>query len=339
MKRRREYLQLLDKAIHASEAAIDSFNRVHNPYRDEGTLILATNGWELLAKAILKKRKQSIAKGRQGNTISAQDAVSKLNRLALLDDTQEDCIQQIISLRHAAAHHILPPVPAEVMQHLLFFVSKFFRETVASEFPAHGRKLHKNYLSLSFSDLTTYADKVQKLVSRVKRSEQDKRLVWLLDRGIRFDGNSYITESQFTAQYRHKKKIMPHLGINGFLKRSEMVRLVPVQAPKNYTADITLRKGKANDPSLPIIVKKTDVEKDYPYLTKELGEKLGKTQNYAAALIACVGLKGDSRYHQRVRASTKSYVERYSDTALHRLREFLNSHQNYNPYANRPKKP
>ena len=75
MKRRREYLQLLDKAIQASEAAVDSFNRVHNPYRDEGTLILATNGWELLAKAILKKRKQSIAKGRQGNAISAQAAV------------------------------------------------------------------------------------------------------------------------------------------------------------------------------------------------------------------------------------------------------------------------
>lgn len=337
MRQRREYLQLLDKAVRAAESAIDSFNRVHNPYRDEATLLLSTNAWELLAKAVLKKRKQRIAKDRHGNTISAEVAIARLTQLHLLDETQEDCIQQIISLRHAAAHHVLPPVPVEVMQHLLFFGCKFFREIVASEFPAHARKLQSDYLSLSFSDLTTYADKVQKLVSRIKKSEQDKRLVWLLDRGIRFDGTRYITEGQFAEQYRNKKKIMPHLGISGFVKKSEMVRLIPVQAPKNYTADITLRKGHANDPSLPVIVRKTEVEKDYPYLTKEIGAKLGKTQNYAAALIAALGLKGEALYHQRVRASTTSYVQRYSDAALHRLREFLVSNPGFNPYANRTK--
>jgi hypothetical protein len=333
MRQRREYLRLLDKSIRAVESAVDAFNRVHNSYRDETTLILATNAWELLAKAVLRKKKQTISKDRQGNTISAEVAVSKLTALKLLNETQEDCIQQIISLRHAAAHHILPPVPVEVMQHLLFFGCKFFRETVRSQFPTHSKELQSDYLSLSFSDLTTYADKVQKLVSRIKRSEQDKRLVWLLDRGIRFDGTAYISEAQFGEQYRNKKKIMPHLGISGFIRKSEMVRLVPVQAPKNYTADITLRKGSVNDSSLPIVVRKTDVEKDYPYLTKELGTKLGKTQNFAAALIRSIGLKGDARYHQRVRASTTSYVQRYSDAALHRLSEFLKKNPNYNPYA------
>jgi hypothetical protein len=47
---RREYLQLLDAAKMAAEAAIDSFNAVRRPYRTEATLLLFTNAWELLAK-------------------------------------------------------------------------------------------------------------------------------------------------------------------------------------------------------------------------------------------------------------------------------------------------
>lgn len=338
MRQRREYLQLLDKALKACEAAVDAFNRVNNQYRDEQTLILATNAWELLSKAVLKKRRQSITKDRHGNTISAELAVGKLRRLSLIDDTQEDHLQQIISLRHVATHHILPPVPVEIMQHLLFFSCKFFRGLVAHEFPGHSKKLQKNYLSLSFSELTTYADKVQKVVSRVKRSGPDKHLAWLLERGIRFDGDHYMTEGQFAALYRQKNKIMPHLRLREFLKSSEMVRIVAVQAPKNYTADLTLRKGKANDPTLPVVIKKTDVEKDYPYLTKELAGRLGKIQNYIAAVIASRGLKGDPRYHQRVRASTASYIQRYSDAALNHLREFLQANPNYDPYSDRTRK-
>ena len=337
MKQRREYLQLLDKAISASEAAVDAYNRVHNPYRNEATLILATNGWELLAKAVLIKRKISIAKDRQGHTISAEVAVFKVRKTGTISEPQEDCIQQVISLRHAATHHILPPVPDEVMQHLLYFTCKSFKDVVSSEFPAHAKKLEKNYLSLSFADLTTYADKVQKMVSKVKRSEPDKRLVWLLDRGIQFDGGEYMTQKEFTDQFRRNKRIMPHLGISDFIKGSDMVRLIPLQAPKNYTADITLRKGKSNDPSLPVSVKKTNVEEDYAYLTRELGEKLGKTQNFAAALVACLKLKGDQKYHQRVRVSKVSVVERYSEAAFAKMKKFLSDNPDYNPYKNRPK--
>ena len=63
-RRRREYLILLDNSKAAAETAIDSFNRVRHPYRDETTLILLTNAWELLAKAILVQARQTISKGK-----------------------------------------------------------------------------------------------------------------------------------------------------------------------------------------------------------------------------------------------------------------------------------
>ena len=330
-RQKREYLILLEKAKGAVETAVDSYNRVKHPYRNETSLILLTNAWELLAKAILVQAHQSITKGQRGDTVSAEIAISKLLHLKKVERHEAETIQQIISLRNAATHYYLPEVPDEIMQHLLFFSCKFFRDSVKRHFKGHAKDLDQNFLSLSFTDLTTYADKVQKLVSRVKKSEADKKLVWLLERGITFDGNDYITQKQFEAKYRDKKKIMPHLGINDFLRTTDMVRIVPVEAPRNYTADITLRKGSPRDSSLPVIVKKTELETDYPYLTKELATEIGKSTNFVARAAQKLNLKGDPKYHQAIRSSKSGAVQRYSEAAKQLLMKKLFEDPAYNP--------
>ena len=86
-RRRREYLRLLDSSKAskaAAESAIDAFNRVRHDYRDEATLILLTNAWELLAKAILVQKKESIRRGQRGETIAAEVAVTRLENNRLL---------------------------------------------------------------------------------------------------------------------------------------------------------------------------------------------------------------------------------------------------------------
>jgi hypothetical protein len=331
-KKRREYLQYLDAAISAAERAIDTFNSVWSTYRDETTLLLLANAWELLAKAVLLHLKESIAKGTNGDSISGETAVLRLETKKLLTSAQAATIQQVVSLRNAACHGVLPLVPPEIMQHLLFYSLKFFRELVQSKFPSHAKRMSENYLSAAFSPLTTYADKVQKAVAKVRSSNGDKRLVWLLERGVAFDGNGYMTESQLEKKYQNKHKILPHLALSEFLKAADMVRVVPVEAPKNFTADISLRKGKAGDSSLPVIVTKTDVDKDFPYLTKELGLKLGKNQNWAAHAVSKLGLKNDPKFHQAVRAGAHSYIHRYSEAALSRLREKLAADPAFNPF-------
>lgn len=331
-RRRREYLRLLDAAKAAGDAGVDSFNRVGNAHKNETTLLLLCNAWELLAKAVLVHRKESITKGKRGETISAEVAVHRVTLKGLLTGEQAQTIQQVISLRHAACHHLLPDVPTEVMHHLLFYSCKFFREVVGKEFPRHLKSMTDHYLSLSFADLTTYADKVQRAVSRVKKSEKDKRLVWMLERGVEFDGSAYITEAQFAARYKGKKRILPHLGLSDFLKSADMVRIVPVEAPRNFTADITLRKGKRGSSALPVVVKKTDPEKDYPFLTKELSQALGKDQNWIAKTATVLGMKGDPRYHQPIRASASSIIQRYSVAAREKIRELLAKEPAFNPY-------
>jgi hypothetical protein len=108
---------------------------------------------------------------------------------------------------------------------------------------------------------------------------------------------------------------------------------VPVEAPRNFTADITLRRGSARDTSLPVVIKKTELEADYPYLTKELAGMIGRNQSWTAKAAAVLGLKGDAKYHQQIRSSRTGYIQRYSEAALQALQEKLVGDPGFDPYA------
>ena len=329
-RRRREYLILLDKAKSAVETAIDTYNRVKHPYRNETTLMLLSNGWELLAKSILVHKRESISQ-RVDRTIPAEVAVRKLLDKGIIDKNQSDVMQQVISLRNQATHQYLPEVPDEVMQHLLFFACKFFRDTTRKHFPRHSKDLDQNFLSLSFDNLTTYADKVRKIVSRVKKNDSDKTIAWLLERGITFDGSKYITKKQFENKYNKKNRIMPYLAINDFVNSSDMVRIIPVEAPTNSMVDISLREGSPRDPSLPVVVRKTSIEKDYPYLTKELANILEKPVYFVTCAVKDLDFKGNPLYHQSIKTSKSSAVQRYSESAKNVLQETLSDDPSYDP--------
>jgi hypothetical protein len=301
-------------------------------------LLLLGIAWELLAKSILVHAKKSInKKGPRGDTISAEVAVSRLLHIKKITKHQSDIVQQIISLRNASVHNVLPEIPIEVQHHLMYYACKFYREVVTKHFKSHSGDLNQHYLSLSFGELTTYADKVLKCVSKMKKSKMAKHLVWLLERGIAFDGDKYMTERQFEAKIRGKRQTLPYLEMGRYLKESDMVRIIPVEAPKNYTANINLRKGSAKDTSLPVVVKRIDLETDYPYLTRELGEAIGKGTNFVAKAASTLGLKGDEKYHQSVRSSKSGEVHRYSETAKTKIEQKIAEDPEFNPYrANSP---
>ena len=146
-----------------------------------------------------------------------------------------------------------------------------------------------------------------------------------------------MTERQFEAKIRGKRRTLPYLEMGRYLKESDMVRIIPVEAPKNYTANINLRKDSAKDASLPVVVKRTDLETDYPYLTRELGEAVGKNTNFVAKAASTLGLKGDEKFHQSVRSSKSGEIHRYSEAAKTKIEQMIVENPEYNPYrANLP---
>ncbi len=335
-KSKRKYLLYLEKGIDSLLSGIDRINSVHDPYRVEGSLIFITIAWELLAKSILLRDKISIEYPDR-RSLSAEDALLKLVFLKYLNDNQVQHLQQIISLRNAAVHSILPPIPDEILFHLEFYSVKFFKDLISKEFSPYVKYCNRNFISVSFDTFTTYADKVQRLVSRAKRKgTKEQELMWLLERGIRFRGGNYISQNQFEDEIKkltRKQRLYHHLKVSDFIKDADMVVVVPVQAPKGYTADISLRKGSAKaGTALPVMIKKTDLEIDYPFLTSEIAPRVSKSVGFVAKAFSNLGVKGNPNFHQSVRTSRSGVINRYSQKALDLLIEILRKDPNHNPY-------
>ncbi len=72
-----------------------------------------------------------------------------------------------------------------------------------------------------------------------------------------------------------------------------------------------------------------DIEPDiqYPYLQKDLAEKLGLQKQYLYALIWHYKMKGVKRYHMEVSTSISSKVHKFSDIALQFLAEQINDNK------------
>jgi len=93
-----------------------------------------------------------------------------------------------------------------------------------------------------------------------------------------------------------------------------------------------LRKGDKRDSSLPVVIKKSDVDRDYPYLTSELAQHIGRSTNYTAKLAEHLGIKGDERYHHAFKGSRTSTIQKYSEMAKEKMLETLVREPDYNPY-------
>ncbi len=340
-RKRRLYLQYVENSLVSIKSAIDAFNRVYDKHKIGTTLILLTKAWELLGKAILIRKKLSITRDKKGHSYSAEEVILKLVHLQIIDSNQADHIQQVISFRNEAIHGVLPKVPMEILHHLFYFSCKFYKDVINKHFKRYSKQIAANYLSMSFKNLTTYSDKVQKLVGKLRREKgEGRRLVWLLERGIRFDGSEYMSQAEFEKEYvlKKKRKILPHLKLSEFLKKAEMVRIVPVQAPKNFTADIILRKGSKRDGSLPVQIKKTLIETEYPYLTSDIAVRLGCSTNFVSKCADVLNLKGSMEYHQAIRSSKSGHVQRYSQKAFKYLKNYLEKNPNFNPYKKNKEK-
>ena len=81
MNYRGSYRKLLGNSKAAMMAAIEIYNKPTFKYRDECTVILLLNAWELVLKAVLSKNRQSVFYPKKRNqpyrTLSWQDALSR----------------------------------------------------------------------------------------------------------------------------------------------------------------------------------------------------------------------------------------------------------------------
>ncbi len=330
--------KLLDSAVNALHASIDAYNRVYGNYRKEQALIIMSNAIELLGKALLLKRGQNIYSDRiKKDTIPAEKVISKLLHIKEIERIEAMGLQQIVSLRNAACHFSLPPVHDEIMQYLMFIGYKSTENIIQKHFKHKSYDLGSNYLSISSGVQLTYADCVEGLMKNYrKRSANEKNLAWLLGRGAAFIGTKYISQNEFEKQITNgqRKNLLDRSELGAYVKESEQIQVVLVQAPKGYSANVEIVKStKRIKEALPVMIKKTNPNDDYPFFTTDLAEKTSKSLSFVSKSATQLNIKDNPQYSIRVKVNRAgSGIPKYNQAALEFVTKYFLEHPSYNPY-------
>lgn len=342
-KRKFKYTDYVLTAIKAAKMSIEMFNRVDVEYKDNAAIIFSAQSWEFISKALLIKHNglESILL-RGGRSITGENAVNKTcHELGQINKDETAIVQQIMSLRNEAMHGILPNVPAEIITHLLYYSLKSFRAVLKNNFSSYFRSdFNQNFLSISFNNHTFYSDKVGKLFSNSRKyNTENNRLLYLLDRGVDYSAKPSAIKMQELDTWQNRIKKLPrksrvamHLPIYKHMNDVEDVRFVPVEVRRGYKAEVNITKTKNKNEATSVIIKKTDPNIDYPHRTIELADKLGKNQNFVAVMSRKLDIRKNSDYCYVIRTSKSGEVPKYSDAALTYMKNYLDTHPDYNPY-------
>jgi DNA-directed RNA polymerase subunit H (RpoH/RPB5) len=100
----------------------------------------------------------------------------------------------------------------------------------------------------------------------------------------------------------------------------------------------SVRSGESNDSALRVTTDSdaTDIalanislnSEDYLiYTTNDIAEKLNIVIYDVVQIVKKSNIKGDSKYHRKIKIGKSNYVEKYSEQAFRKIRELLDSDQ------------
>ena len=124
MSRKKKYWQLLEKALYAALAAVDSYNKTLFPYKQEAFAILMTNAWELLLKAkwvqkhknnyksiFVRIKNRRYKRNRSGNemTYGLTYLLDKMREQKEIHENVYNNLLSLIEIRDNAVHLYISP--------------------------------------------------------------------------------------------------------------------------------------------------------------------------------------------------------------------------------------
>ncbi len=312
----------LDSSITAFKVAIDAFNSPINPYRLQASILLMVNAVELISKALLLKLGESIQDKDPSRTITAEKAVSVLFTKGHISDIEHQSLQQLISLRNEAAHSYLDSPGPDIVFFLLFCANKYTRALVQKHFKGKLPEFKDSFLSISTDQNVTYAEGVMGLMRAKKRDAAGRKLLYLLERGVRYEGDKYISQEEFEKEYRanKKKNLINRAAIGKYMEKADQLRVIFVQAPKHHSIDVTITKHAKSKNILPVKITQRDI---YKNTTADLATALGVNRHRVVTLIKDHGIKHKAEFHQEIPNGKNPVLHRYSEAVIPFLKTIL----------------
>jgi hypothetical protein len=297
------YKKLVGNAKAAMMGAIEIYNKPSFEYRDECTVVLLVNAWELLLKAVLSKNRVRIyrekKRGKPYQTISLKQSMDKIENFSLLPKRLEFTairmnVEHLEDYRNKAIH--------SYNEKNLGIALYFLSQTCISNF----RDIMKHVFSIKLEDYINWRllplgvnvpDSPLSFLSK----EKEKISPVLSDFIVRLEASV----DQLDAASIDTKRLLTGLSIK------------LVSSKKIEKADFLVGVGKGSDSSRTTLVnKKVDPNVTHPFRMMDVQSKIGSslsgvrfTRNTLIALIHHYKVRENETYYW---SSTKGQLKTYS---------------------------
>jgi len=334
---KRKTSAFLERAKESLELAIEVFNRPSETARVEGVLLFLEHAFEMLLKAVLLEKTGRVRSPRQKFNYGFEKCLNIVQtQLGLIDKDEALVLQNLNGFRDAAAHDLV-----EISEGLLYghaqSAIQIFAALLKKVFSQDlGRVLPRRVLPLSTvapTDINAIVAEdmaaVMAMLGHKKRREDEAearlRPYQVVEKNIR--------------SVQGVSRDAPSLArmIRG-LKAGDWKTILPMVAglvqPTTGGIPFTLHVSKKDgfpvriDPLAPtaIAFRYIKPEDKYPYLTRELAEKLGTSTAKAVGLAKLFDMKGKDDFHTSIKVSRTGLVSRYSEKARQIMGNALTRH-------------
>jgi hypothetical protein len=323
---RRKTRSFLDCAKDSLFLAVEMFNRPSDVGRIEGVLLFLNHAFEMLLKAVVLEKTGRIRGRREKLNYTFEKCLNICeSQLSVIDKDAALILRNLNGFRDAAAHDLVGISEGLLYGHAQSAVQIFGMVLKKAFNKDLNRLLPRRVLPLSASVPTEISTVVAEDMAAIKsllgskRRREDEaeaklRPYQVIEKNIRsVQGLSDVTVSSSRAIRRLKagdwKTVMPMVA--GLVQSTASG--IPVSLHVTKREGFPVRIDPTSSTS--IAFRYIKPEDKYPYLTKELADKLGTTTPRIVAFAKLFQMKGNDDFHTSIKISKAGLVSRYSEKA------------------------
>lgn len=330
---RRKTRLFLDRATNSLVLAIELFNRPNDQGRTEGVLLFLDHSFEMLLKAVVLEKTGHIRKSRERFNYSLDKCINVCkDQLGVLDADQAVVVRNVDGFRDAAMHDVVEMSEGLLYVHAQSAVA-IFTKLLRDIFRREIASLPKRVLPVSTSppkDIQVLVSEDMEEVRRLLASGQRVRHI----AEARLKPYLVIEQNLRELHAISSRRVSTGQVVKS-LKAGQWMSALPLVAGMvtNPEASIPVMLRVSKTEGLPVKVDSTAptavvfkyarVEDRYPFLTRDLADRLKLTTNKVVGLVKLFHIKGQDEFHTAIRISRSSYVQRYTNKTLDMLQRAI----------------
>lgn len=349
MKLKREAKTLKAKAIASLKRGLEAFNNHDDDGRPETVLLMLQHASEMLTKALLVQKGQSVFDKEKGTSIGIEKALNIAQSKAWMSATQAGAVRVIDAMRDQAQHWmiVVPEDTLYINARALITVldevlAEHFEDTLADNLPVRVLPLSTQALPDFIMLVNREYEQIRELLApgRRARDEARGRITALLAM------EAHVSE-EVAVSKRDLDRIEEAIKVGMEMEQvfPRLMTLATSVEGEGPTIRVRITKSadapavryiSGDDPEGAAAIREVDLQKKYHWSPSALANKLGLSLNKAKAVRDFLRIDEDPVNVMVFEFGSQKHP-RYSDNALRVLRDALTPELVEQAWRERPK--